>query len=96
MAGVIRDDFDFGGYMRDTEARAKVRSAAVFAEELVEKFRPVPKPTFVAEMFSTKLRDRLVFRPGEVTVWAGYNGHRKSPRSRGRWRLTCVQAESGC
>lgn len=29
-------------------------------------------------MFSTKLRDRLHFRPGEVTVWAGYNGHRKS------------------
>jgi twinkle protein len=29
-------------------------------------------------MFSTKLRGLVDFRPGEVTVWAGYNGHRKS------------------
>jgi twinkle protein len=29
-------------------------------------------------MFSTKLRHDIEFRPGEVTVWAGYNGHRKS------------------
>jgi twinkle protein len=29
-------------------------------------------------MISTKLAQRLEFRPGEVTAWAGYNGHRKS------------------
>lgn len=29
-------------------------------------------------MFSTKLADRIHFRDSEVTVWAGYNGHRKS------------------
>ena len=29
-------------------------------------------------MFSTKLRDAIDFRAGEVTCWAGYSGHRKS------------------
>lgn len=29
-------------------------------------------------MHSTKLRSAIEFRPGEVTVWAGFNGHRKS------------------
>lgn len=74
---VIPDTIDFSEYMRMTEAAVKVKRASAFGEELKAQFHDrteARKP----EMFSTKLRGLLEFRPGEVTVWAGYNGHRKS------------------
>lgn len=78
MAQLLPDDFDFSAYERETECRAKVRAASAFAEDLRRQFAPAESAPRHAEMISTKLRDRLQFRPGEVTVWAGYNGHRKS------------------
>jgi twinkle protein len=78
MARLIADSLDFAAYERSTEARVKVRRASDFAEDLAARFVQKDRPQHVAEMFSTKLRDRLIFRPGEVTAWAGYNGHRKS------------------
>ncbi len=78
MAEILTPDtLDFAQYKRDTEARVKVRPAAVFADDLVAEFKPRPKVRR-SEMFSTKLRGLIDFREGEVTVWAGYNGHRKS------------------
>jgi twinkle protein len=78
MAAVIRpDDIDFGMYMRQTNPQAKVRAASAFMDSLKAKFedkRGERKP----HMFSTKLRQAIEFRPGEVTCWAGYNGHKKS------------------
>jgi twinkle protein len=72
------DDIDFSAYMRDTDARAKVREASKFVEDLTRRFLPRDPDKRRAGMVSTKLRDKLEFRPGEVTAWAGYNGHRKS------------------
>jgi twinkle protein len=57
--------------------RVFVLKASSYAEQLVAEFAPrtdARRPT----MFSTKLRLGLEFRPGEVTCYAGYNGHRKS------------------
>ncbi len=45
-------------------------------EELKETFSD--KPITDPDVKSTKLRGLLHFRPGEVTAWVGYNGHRKS------------------
>lgn len=78
MAQVLRDDFDYAEYERQTECRAKVRPASVFADQLKAKFAPIPEGKRHAEMFSTKLRGALQFRPGEVTCWTGYSKHRKS------------------
>lgn len=79
MAAVIdRDAIDWAAYAHQTEASVKVRAASVFADDLIAEFQPPKKAGLAPQMFSTKLRERLVFRPGEVTVWAGYNGHRKS------------------
>ena len=77
MAGLIADSLDWSEYERQSEAKVKVRKASIYAEELVEEFSP-PEQRKPVEMFSTKLRGRIEFRAGEVTVWAGYNGHRKS------------------
>lgn len=92
MAHVIDDAMDFSTYEMQTEASVKVRKASDFADDLKAEFRPrdtARKP----EMFSTKLRGDLEFRDGEVTCWAGYNGHRKSMFT-GQVALDlCVQRE---
>lgn len=80
MADVIElDDIDFRAYEQQTEAKAKVRKASVFCDDLKAAlaFREREAETDPS-MRSTKLRSLLHFRPGEVTAWAGYNGHRKS------------------
>ena len=79
MASLIEpDDIDFGAYERATEAAAKVRPASLYSELLDEQFAPRLPGARRPRMNSTKLGGCLEFRAGEVTVWAGYNGHRKS------------------
>jgi twinkle protein len=79
MASVISgDDIDFAAYERETNPRAKVRKASVFAEELKAQYAIKSNAQPKAAMHSTKLRSLIEFRPGEVTAWAGYSGHRKS------------------
>lgn len=92
MAQFIPDDIDFGAYERETECKAKVRRASDFSDELDTEFAPRTGGRR-ASMFSTKLRDAIEFRPGEVTCWAGFNGHRKSMFT-GQVALDlCVQRE---
>ena len=79
MAGILRDDdIDFAAHMRDTDCKAKVRSATAYEADLLQEFIERPKGERPPTMFSSRLRHMFEFRPGEVTVWAGYNGHRKS------------------
>lgn len=77
MANMI-DAVDFAEYMRETEVQVKVRKASAYIEAISEHFSPDYTAPRAAQMPSTKLRGLIEFRPGEVTVWAGYNGHRKS------------------
>ncbi len=78
MARLIPDSFDFAAFMRDTEASAKVKKASAFADELEQQFVAKVEGEPQARMSSTKLGAKLEFRRGEVSAWAGYNGHRKS------------------
>lgn len=77
MAQLIADSLDFNAYLRDTECSAKVKPASEFAADMAAEFDEGRQDSH-PEMFSTKLRGLIRFRPGEVTAWAGYNGHRKS------------------
>lgn len=74
------DDIDFRAYERMTEVRAKVHKASTWADELAAEFDQADVPTtrHPTVTSSAKLEGRLHFRPGEITVWAGYSGHRKS------------------
>jgi twinkle protein len=78
MAGILSDEIDFRAFERSTDAAVKIRKASAFESELQAEFADRVVQTRVAEMFSTKLRGNVEFRKGEVTAWAGYNGHRKS------------------
>lgn len=78
MAQVIeRDSIDFRAYIRETEARQKVRPASEYVEDIIESlFSGQKEPG--AFLPWDKTHDKFKFRPGEVTLWAGINGHGKS------------------
>lgn len=71
------DTIDFSAYLKETEAKQRVRPAKEYVAELAEqlgrpvviKGHPLPWP---------KVRRLFRLRPGEVTLWAGVNGHGKS------------------
>jgi twinkle protein len=79
MARVIEEgDIDFRAYEQATEVKVKIRQASVFLDDLKAQFARRDQAPVEPSMGSTKLRNLLHFRPGEVTAWAGFNGHRKS------------------
>jgi twinkle protein len=81
MAEFLTDDIDFESYMEATDAQAHVRPASEYTEALVESLRPkVPRKLIYLPW--EKTRSNFGFREGEVTVWAGQNGHGKSHVSR--------------
>lgn len=71
------DDIDFAYYLQETDAHEKVRSAGVFVEEVVDYFWSARGPVGAVLPWS-KTQENLRFRPGEVTLWSGMNGHGKS------------------
>ena len=75
---IERDEIDFAEYERATEPALKVRKASAFAEDLEQAFVRRGPGDYGPHMRSTKLGHDLEFRKGEVTIWAGYNGHKKS------------------
>lgn len=74
---IYADEIDFAQYERETEAKAKVKPAALWVQELIDRIRnPVQQPRAV--MPWRKTHGMVQFRPGEVTVWGGANGNGKS------------------
>jgi twinkle protein len=77
MATVLRDDvIDFSKYMRDTEPRMKVRAASTYIEQVKELFAQTGVQGALLPW--SKTFEMIGFRPGEVSIWAGINGHGKS------------------
>lgn len=74
---ILDDSIDFASYMKQTEAHAKVRPANEFVADAKRHLRERrnEKKFFLpwGKSFST-----FDFRPGEVTIWGGINGHGKS------------------
>lgn len=78
FVGTLKPDtIDFDAYLRDTDHLEKVRLARDFLDPVMHVLSPAqyldtdyPKLPFKDSW--------LDFRPGEVTVWAGFNGSGKS------------------
>lgn len=78
MASVIEpDDIDWPAYMRESDPRALVRPASAFMAEVEEYLASGPHAGGDLLPWS-KTEDDIRLRPGEVSVWAGINGHGKS------------------
>jgi twinkle protein len=78
MASILRSDtVDFLAYTKETEAGHKVRPAALYVQQLIDELgveNREPKCYLPWE----KTHPLVQFRPGEVTLWGGVNGHGKS------------------
>ena len=74
---ITSESIDFRQYLRDTDAKANVKNAAEYTKTLKDRLRlkQTEKKIYLPW---PKTRDNFDFRPGEVTVWAGQNGHGKS------------------
>lgn len=76
---LIADNIDLSDYVKPPEFQAKVRKASDFLADVVAELEPhKPGKTKSPGILSSKAQGRIEFRPGEITCWAGYNGHRKS------------------
>lgn len=71
------DDIDFSQYMDEPEQHA-VMPASSFLQATVDAFYQSAEEATVPTMLWHKTRDKVQFRPGEVSLWAGINGHGKS------------------
>ena len=78
MAALIQpDDIDFALYVQETEAMQKVRPASEYIEDMLDSLYSATSVKG-AKLPWPKVENEFAFRPGEVTLWAGINGHGKS------------------
>jgi twinkle protein len=78
MAAVISpDDIDFALYLTETEAMQRVRPASGYIDEMLDRMFNATRER-CAYLPWDKTREAFQFRPGEVTLWPGINGHGKS------------------
>lgn len=77
MAEFLQDDMDFSAYMQETDVKATVLPASTWRQQLKESIRRRYKEHRVFLPWQ-KVNPYFEFREGEVTVWAGQNGHGKS------------------
>lgn len=75
---LIPDDINWAEYEAETEEMARIQPAADFLDEMIEAVGK-PKGREVGNRMPwEKTHQIIAFRPGEVTLWAGVNGHGKS------------------
>jgi twinkle protein len=75
---IIKDDIDWAAYERETEETSKVKPAADFLAEMIAAVGKPKGREVGVKMPWEKTHAVFAFRPGEVTLWAGVNGHGKS------------------
>lgn len=77
MPEYIDDTIDFAKYLRESDAQAKVKPAADFVDEAKSRYHARATTNRVYLPWE-KCNSMFEFRSGEVTVWAGQNGHGKT------------------
>lgn len=74
---LIRDTIDFNAYKEEPESH-KVRAASDFLQATIDSFYAPASTNRPPFPLWTKANGKIAFRPGEVSLWAGINGHGKS------------------
>ena len=69
MAEILSDDIDFSEYLRETDAKSKVKPASAWMLELIDRLKNPDQTKKVLPW--EKCKAVFQFRPGEVTFWAG-------------------------
>lgn len=74
---LIPDNINFAEYMKDEEQHS-VRPASSWLQDTINSFYATNHGPRCPTPLWEKAKDRIAFRPGEVSLWAGVNGHGKS------------------
>lgn len=90
------DDIDFDAYMHDTDVQHKVKPAAAWEEDLNDEFLDQGYGPIHPRLPWGRLAHRFALRPGEVSLWFGYNGHGKSLLLGQVIMSACTQGERVC
>ena len=77
MAKIIPATIDFHQYLHETDAMTKVKKASDYVDDLKARLRTKVKAK-VTYLPWEGTQANFEFRKGEVTLWAGQNGHGKS------------------
>jgi len=77
MPEFIDDSIDFTVYMKATDAKTKVKPVSAFVQDAKDRLRSRSKANRTYLPWP-KCNGSFEFRKGEVTVWAGQNGHGKT------------------
>lgn len=78
LAAASLPDVDFDKYYSEAlDDNAKLKRVVDFYDE-IESYVENGEQLFGAKLPFTKTHDVFRFRDGEVTLWSGYNGHKKS------------------
>lgn len=93
---LVPDDIDFGFYMRESEAEAKVKPASFWDDELIDEFTQHHGGIAYPRLPWHRLREHVAIRPGEVSLWFGFNGHGKSLILGQAITGLCAQGERAC
>lgn len=77
MAEFLDDEIDFAAYLKESDAKTKVKPASDFVQDAKDRLRSRAKAkrTFLPW---PKCNASFEFRRGEVTAWVGQNGHGKT------------------
>lgn len=76
---LLRDDeIDFDRYMQETEAEHRIKAVSAWTDDLIDEFSEQHNGTSSPRLPWNGLADRIHVRPGEVSLWFGFNGHGKS------------------
>lgn len=72
------DEIDIDAYMRDTDASHKVKPASHWEDDLNAEFLDQGEGNTHPRLPWPRLDNKVALRPGEVSLWFGFNGHGKS------------------
>jgi twinkle protein len=77
MAKFLTDEIDFSAYLKETDAKTNVKAAGLYIPAIKQRMRDMAKERRLY-MPWLKTHESFYFRPGEMSVYAGQNGHGKS------------------
>ena len=93
---LVDDDIDFSAYMRDTDVQHKVKPAASWEEDLNDEFLDQGEGATHPRLPWPRLQSKVALRPGEMSLWFGFNGHGKSLLLGQVVLSLCAQGERVC
>jgi twinkle protein len=90
------DDIDWSAYMRDTEVQSKVKPPSHWEDDLNTEFLDQGQGNTHPRLPWSRLESKVALRPGEVSLWFGFNGHGKSLLLGQTVLSLCAQGQRAC